>query len=108
MCVKYKEIYVDMCQFLTASSSKKKKKEKRILDEAGMGQILHRNEGSLFASSLQSRSLRMLPDLAHSELSAAGGKPDPGEALLKLDLILHFSSLCSCQHQLCRVEFCQS
>lgn len=30
----------------------------------------------------------------------------PGEALLKLDLILHFSSLCYCQNQLCRVEFC--
>lgn len=31
----------------------------------------------------------------------------PGEeASLKLDLILHFSSLCYCQHQLCRMEFC--
>lgn len=31
---------------------------------------------------------------------------DPGEALLKLDLILHFSRLCFCQNQLCRMEFC--
>lgn len=29
-----------------------------------------------------------------------------GEALLKLDLILHFSSLYFCQHQLCRMKFC--
>lgn len=54
-----------------------------------MGQILHRNEGSLFASSLQSRcitpSLRRLLDLAQkiSELSAAGGKPVSWRSIVK-------------------------
>lgn len=54
-----------------------------------MGQILQRNEGRLFASSLQSicvsLSLRMLPDLAQkiSELPAAGGKPVSWRGIVK-------------------------
>lgn len=88
---------VSMHQLLPASTSKKKKKK---LDEARMWQILHRDKGSLFASSLQSRcvtpSLRMLPDLAQkvSELSAAGDKPASWRSIVKAwpDLTL-FQSL---------------
>lgn len=51
----------------------------------------------------------MLPGLAQktSELSAAGDELSIlGEASLKPDLVLHFSSLPFCQHQLGDVEFC--
>lgn len=86
----------------------KKKILKRILDEARMGEMREAclpvacNQDVLLLPSGGCQTwLRKPLSCLLLEVSQY-----PGEALLKLDLILHFSSLCYFQHQLCRVEFC--
>lgn len=103
---------VSMDELLPASSSKKKRK--RMLNEDRTWQVLHRNKGGWFTSSVQSSCvtpcLRMLAARPGSEnlwaVCCWRWAEYPGEALLKLDLILHFSSLRYWQHQLGEVEFC--